>query len=268
MSHAKLIWISWLAIACITLISYTSVQAYTYFTTTTIEDVRKQNDAFEKAKGELLKARVEYCNDTSTGKIDYDSCGEFLNKSLNTWTHSTGSTVLPPKWLTKLVVKDVKTSGELKSKAIYGDAHLQLVNTVKNAEVWTSGFWKTYDLAVPLIQKYEWLHLKAYHDYKWCSIGWGTRAKSCKEVITQAEADKRLWNIVKQVISRVQKDFPTLSSKQQAWLVSFAYNCHSGYRDVVKNWLWQHKFWCRTAWGERLQGLVNRRLEEQTLIFN
>jgi len=96
MSHAKLIWISWLAIACVTLISYTSVQAYTYFTTTTIEDVRKQNDAFEKAKSELLKARVEYCNDTSTGKIDYDSCGEFLNKSLNAKA-TTGSVIPEPK---------------------------------------------------------------------------------------------------------------------------------------------------------------------------
>ena len=96
MSHAKLIWISWLAIACITLISYTSVQAYTYFTTTTIEDVRKQNEAFEKAKSELLKARVEYCNDTSTGKIDYDSCGEFLNKSLNAKA-TTGSVIPEPK---------------------------------------------------------------------------------------------------------------------------------------------------------------------------
>lgn len=93
MSHAKLIWISWLAIACVTLISYTSVQAYTYFTTTTIEDVRKQNEAFEKAKSELLKARVEYCNDTSTGKIDYDSCGEFLNKSLN--AKATTGSVIP-----------------------------------------------------------------------------------------------------------------------------------------------------------------------------
>ena len=98
--NAKLIWISWLAIACITLISYTSVQAYSYFTTTTIEDVRKKNEAFEKAKSELLKERVEYCNDTSTGKIDYDSCGEFLNKSLNAKA-TTGSVIPePPKWYT------------------------------------------------------------------------------------------------------------------------------------------------------------------------
>lgn len=106
MSHAKLIWISWLAIASITLISYTSVQAYTYFTTTTIEDVRKQNDAFEKAKSELLKARVEYCNDTSTGKIDYDSCGEFLNKSLNTGTGKTPQ-VLPPSKSIKSPLEDL-----------------------------------------------------------------------------------------------------------------------------------------------------------------
>ena len=106
MSHAKLIWISWLAIASITLISYTSVQAYTYFTTTTIEDVRKQNEAFEKAKSELLKARVEYCNDTSTGKIDYDSCGEFLNKSLNTGTGKTPQ-VLPPSKSRKSPLEDL-----------------------------------------------------------------------------------------------------------------------------------------------------------------
>jgi GH24 family phage-related lysozyme (muramidase) len=131
-----------------------------------------------------------------------------------------------------------------------------------------SSFWTTYDLAIPLIQKYEWLHLKAYWDHAWYSIGWWTRAKHAKEVITQAEADKRLWFIVKQVITRVQRDFPTLSSKQQAWLVSFAFNCHNWYKDVVERWLDKHKYWCRTASGVKLQGLVNRRLEEQTLIFN
>jgi hypothetical protein len=64
------------------LVSYSSVQAYTYFTTTTLSDVQKSYKEFLKAKSELEKNRVEYCNDSATWKVDYDSCWEFLNKKL------------------------------------------------------------------------------------------------------------------------------------------------------------------------------------------
>lgn len=154
-----------------------------------------------------------------------------------------------------------------KETNVLNDATWVLLNAKNTIENKSADFWKTYNLAIPLIQKYEWLHLKAYPDYKGCSIGWWTRAKSCKEKITQAEADKRLGFIVQSLVKTVQKDFPDLHSGWQAGLVSFAYNCHKGYVDVKKYWLWQHKFWCRTAWGEIKQWLVNRRLEEQSLIF-
>lgn len=64
------------------LVSYSSVQAYTYFTTTTLSDVQKSYKEFLKAKSEMEKNRVEYCNDSATWKVDYDSCWEFLNKKL------------------------------------------------------------------------------------------------------------------------------------------------------------------------------------------
>jgi len=182
---------------------------------------------------------------------------------------ATGSdSPVPPKWKQKIETSHiVKPVGGHDEEGNEVSQNYEKSISAQSAKRPITNFWKTYDLAIPLIRKYEWLHLRAYPDYKGCSIGWGTRAKSCKEVITQAEADKRLGSIVKQVISRVSKDFPTLNEKQQAWLVSFAYNCHKGYVDVVKNGLWQHKFWCRTAWWSRLQWLVNRRLEEQNLIF-
>ena len=179
-----------------------------------------------------------------------------------TWTHSTGSSVLPPKWINVeshvVSVKNVADSQK----------NMKVASEVKNQEDSSqNGFWKTYEIAIPLIRKYEWMHLKAYWDYNWYSIGYGTRAKHASEVITQAEADSRLWYIVKQVVTRVRADFPTLSSEQQAGLVSFAYNCEAGYRSVRDNWLEYHKSWCRTAWWKVLQGLVDRRTEESKLIF-
>lgn len=128
-------------------------------------------------------------------------------------------------------------------------------------------YWKAYEVGMNLIHKHEWLRLTAYWDYKGCSIGYGTRARSCSEKITQAEADRRVAEIVKQLLTTVQKDFPNLSAEGQGALVSFAYNCHSGYVSVRNNGLKHHSQWCSTAWWVRLQGLVNRRAEESRLIF-
>lgn len=216
------------------------------------------NASKKSSTKEILQAK----NDCSEGILT-----KITIPVTNTWTHSTGTTVLPPKWVTKPTVKSVEISGKSQSKYTSDDTNLQHENIVKIAEVWTSDFWMTYDLAIPLIRKHEWLSLKAYPDPKLCSIWYWTRAKSCSEVITQEEADKRLWGIVKQLTTRVQRDFPTLTSRQQAWLVSFAFNCEKWYRDVKKRWLIYHMHWCRTASWVKLQWLVNRRLEEQLLLF-
>ena len=205
---------------------------------------------------EILQAKND-CSESILTKI--------IIPITNTWTHSTGTTVLPPKW----VKKGIADIAEKKSptKSIKASSWAGVQSGTHTESVKENQFWTTYDLAIPLIRKYEWLALKAYPDPKLCSIWYWTRAKSCSEVITQAEADKRLWSIVKQLVTRVQRDFPTLSSKQQAWLVSFAFNCEKWYRDVKKRWLSKHKYWCRTASWVQLQWLINRRLEEQILIF-
>lgn len=210
---------------------------------------------------EILQAKND-CSESILTKI--------IIPNTNTWTSTGGIAPVPKQWITgtqsyvwiawsntpkKIIEKSENTAKNVKKK-----------EQVQSSET-NSSFWTTYELAIPLIRKHEWLRLKAYPDPVKCSIWYWTRAKSCSEVITQAEADKRLWWIVKQLVSRVQRDFPTLSSKQQAWLVSFAYNCEKWYRDVKKRWLQYHKYWCRTASWVKLQWLINRRLEEQILIF-
>lgn len=86
MQNAKPITIWLLIIASLSGLSYGTIYAYKYVTTTTIEDVSKKVEAYEKAKSDLQKVRINYCNDTSTGKVDYDKCWETLEKL--TWTAS------------------------------------------------------------------------------------------------------------------------------------------------------------------------------------
>lgn len=128
-------------------------------------------------------------------------------------------------------------------------------------------YWQAYDVAIAQIHKSEWIQLTAYPDYGWWSIGWGTRSYT-GEVITQVEADRRLVSIVVPVLEDVRKAYPDESAESQWALVSFAFNCHKGWVDVKRNWLKQHRFWCKTAWGEILDWLVKRRNEESKLIFS
>lgn len=125
-----------------------------------------------------------------------------------------------------------------------------------------------FEKSVQLIKKYEWFSAKAYWDHKWCSIWWGTKAKSCDEIITIEEADRRIGYIVDNLIEDVQKNFPDLHIEWQTALVSFAYNCHSWWKDVKKNGLSRHSLWCKKAWWKVLQWLVKRRAEESRMIFN
>lgn len=186
------------------------------------------------------------------------------------WTHSTGITVPPPKWI-ELKKEEPKKAEPIQKKT----TQIKNVNSVEkkvaalSVSTSTSNdtYWDAYERSIKLIQKYEGLRLKAYPDYGWCSIWWWTRARSCKEVITQAEADRRIAEVVHSVLKRVRKDFPNLTPPQQSALTSFAYNCHKWYESVRKNWLYVHSKWCRSAGWERLQGLVNRRLEESNLLF-
>lgn len=128
-------------------------------------------------------------------------------------------------------------------------------------------YWQAYEQAISLLHKREGLRLTAYPDYKGCSIWYGSRANSCDEVITLAEADKRLAYITRDLTDKIQKAFPSLHSQWQAALISFAYNCHKGWEDVKANGLQQHQLWCKKAWGEYLDELIERRKEEHRMIF-
>lgn len=123
-------------------------------------------------------------------------------------------------------------------------------------------YWQSYEKAISILHSEEWLRLKAYPDYKWCSIGYGSRATSCDEEISEAEANRRLAYIVRDLTERVQEKFSKLGPDAQANLVSFAYNCHKGYQDVIENGIQQHEIWCKKAGGVRLDTLVERRAKE------
>lgn len=112
MQNAKPITIWLLIIASLSGLSYGTIYAYKYVTTTTIEDVSSKVEAYEKAKSDLQKVRINYCNDTSTGKVDYDKCGETLEK-LIPWTHSTGSTVPPSQVIYLYSDKEVEMMDKL-----------------------------------------------------------------------------------------------------------------------------------------------------------
>ena len=96
-----------------------------------------------------------------------------------------------------------------------------------------SNYWNAYNVAIAQIHKWEGLRLSAYWDHSGYSIGYGSRAKSPTERITKVEADRRLAGLVTQILGKVQKDFPKLRPEAQGALVSFAYNCHSGYRSIL-----------------------------------
>lgn len=123
--------------------------------------------------------------------------------------------------------------------------------------------------AIQFIRKYEWVRLKAYWDYNQWSIWYWT--KSYKgEIITQEEADKRLYEAVKARFDRV--DFEHLTANQKASLTSFGYNCW--FRGNIINYAkkWDHdsviylmNTYCKTAGWKVLKWLVKRRWEEVQL---
>jgi len=138
------------------------------------------------------------------------------------------------------------------------------------------------EYSVDLIKKFEGFSAHAYWDYQQYSIGYGTKAKSPNEVITQEEAERRLREEVeryvlpgiKNVIG--QERWNQLSYNQKSALVSFAYNVGVGgatpVLELVKAGRIQEaaqemKRYVH-AGGKVLQGLVNRRNEEAKLLLS
>jgi lysozyme len=83
---------------------------------------------------------------------------------------------------------------------------------------------------INFIKKEEGFRAKAYWDYKQYSIGYGTKANSATEVITEAEAEARLVVEVNKAWALVKPILPegTPVGIQQA-LVDLTYNAGSGW---------------------------------------
>jgi GH24 family phage-related lysozyme (muramidase) len=86
---------------------------------------------------------------------------------------------------------------------------------------------------VNFIKKTEGLQLKAYWDYKQYSIGYGTKANSATEVITEAEAVARLTVEIDKAEKLAEKIIPAgapIGVKQA--LTDLTYNAGSGWEEA------------------------------------
>lgn len=116
-----------------------------------------------------------------------------------------------------------------------------------------------------MITRYEWLALQAYPDTKGWSIWYWTRSFA-GEVITKAEAYRRMLKVVESGITRIKYDFPEANEDQMVALSSIYYNCWTWYIKVKKigfqavNITW----FCLPEW---YPGLIKRRAEEKRLLF-
>lgn len=84
---------------------------------------------------------------------------------------------------------------------------------------------------VAFIKKAEGFQPKAYWDYKQYSIGYGTKATSATEVITEAEAAARLTDEIHKADALVTSKFPNLPLGQHQALIDLTYNAGSGWEE-------------------------------------
>jgi GH24 family phage-related lysozyme (muramidase) len=122
-----------------------------------------------------------------------------------------------------------------------------------------------------LIKGFEGFIPKAYGDFKQTSVGYGTRARSADEELTQPEAEQRLQEELsmhsKRVDSLVDKYNATITPEQRSALVSFDFNTGSVHRlfdragadtsrwpSIIREF--------KNAGGSESAGLVNRRNKE------
>jgi GH24 family phage-related lysozyme (muramidase) len=85
---------------------------------------------------------------------------------------------------------------------------------------------------VDFIKKQEGFKANAYWDYKQYSIGYGTKASSAAEVITQAEAEARLRKEIAAADALVTAKFPNLPKGQHQALIDLTYNAGSGWEEA------------------------------------
>lgn len=122
-----------------------------------------------------------------------------------------------------------------------------------------------------LVKSLEGFIPKAYGDFKQTSVGYGTRARSADEELTQAEAETRLQEELsmhsKRVDSLVEKYGAAVTPEQKSALVSFDFNTGAVHRlfdragaDTSKWPSIMREF--KNAGGSEMAGLVNRRNKE------
>ena len=115
--------------------------------------------------------------------------------------------------------------------------------------------------------------VRAYWDYAQYSIGYGTRALSANEVITQEEAERRLGDEVarfrQEVIRYGQDNGYNWTDPQIDALTSFSYNLGTGALSQVtengtrdNNTIAEKMLLYVNAGGRPLQGLIERRRDE------
>ena len=127
---------------------------------------------------------------------------------------------------------------------------------------------------VAFVKDLEGFQAKAYGDYKQSSVGYGTRAKSAGETLTQSEADARLREELSMHARRVDEAAKSsgrkLTEKQRSALISFDFNTGEAVNllstsddmDEVKRRLLLYT----KAGGEHLPGLIARRKKEAALL--
>ena len=84
---------------------------------------------------------------------------------------------------------------------------------------------------VNFIKKEEGFRANAYWDYKQYSIGYGTKATSSTEVITEADAETRLRTEIAKADALVTAKFPNLPKGQHQALTDLTYNAGPGWEE-------------------------------------
>lgn len=124
--------------------------------------------------------------------------------------------------------------------------------------------------AFELIASFEGLHLKAYWDYKHCSIGYWSKAKNCNEKITEEEARKRAIERIKNLrkIYGLEKyndniEIALLSFSYNVWHLPSNYDWYikNGYLQALKNRMKLYIY----AGEKKLKWLERRRNAEVSL---
>lgn len=145
---------------------------------------------------------------------------------------------------------------------------------------YNQGVSNTSSSLVDFIKSKEGFHAKAFDDYKQFSNGYGTKALSSTEVISEPEAERRLQRELSKhlgyVNSRKEKYRYNWSSRQVDALASFSYNLGPGQLDNLTangsrrddNTIANKILLYNKAGGKTLPGLVARRQQESQMFLS